>query len=133
MTALRKSSHTLLLLALAMPAALAACSRTDAASEQATDPKLGGKVDGARAKQLVAEGAVLLDVRSPSEYAGGHAPGAVNIPVDELADRKAELPAGKPIVTYCSAGVRSARAAGMLRSDGRTVHDLGVLSAYPKD
>jgi rhodanese-related sulfurtransferase len=94
---------------------------------------LGGKVDGARAKQLAAEGAVLLDVRSPGEFAAGHAAGAINIPVDELAARKAELPAGKDVITYCAAGVRSARAASMLRSDGRTVHDLGSISAWPNE
>lgn len=111
---------------------LNACSRADASQETA-NPALGGKVDGAKAKQLVGEGALLLDVRSPGEFAGGHAPGAINIPIDDLSTRKSELPAGKPVITYCTAGVRSARAARMLRNDGRTVHDLGSLSAWPKD
>ena len=123
---------SVLLLALAMPAILPSCSRSDAVEEKG-NPALGGKVDGQRAKQLVAEGAVLLDVRSPAEFAGGHAPGAINIPVYELGKRKSELPAGKAIVTYCAAGVRSKRAARMLRKDGRTVHDLGSLSDWPAD
>ncbi len=128
-TTLRSSA---LLMALALPAALPACSRSEAAAEKG-NPALGGKVDGRRAKQLVAEGAVLLDVRSPGEFAGGHAPGAINIPVHELDTRHSELPEGKAVVTYCAAGVRSKRAADKLRKLGHTVHDLGSLSDWPED
>ena len=42
----------------------------------------------------------LLDTRTPGEYAGGHAEGFVNIPVDELRDRLNEIPAGKPVVCH---------------------------------
>ncbi len=123
---------SVLVLALAIPVAAAACSRSEASAEQ-SNPALGGKVDGKRAKQLVAEGAVLVDVRSPDEFAGGHAPGAINIPVQELEKRHSELPEGKAVVTYCAAGVRSKRAADKLRKLGHTVHDLGSLSDWPKD
>ncbi|MBI3201601.1 MAG: rhodanese-like domain-containing protein [Polyangiaceae bacterium] len=92
----------------------------------------GGRVDGTRAKQLVAEGATLLDVRSPSEFAEGHAPGAKNIPVDEVAARAGELDKSKPVVTYCAVGARSRVAAASLRASGFTVHDLGSLSAWPR-
>ena len=44
---------------------------------------------------------VVLDVRPAAEYAGGHLPGAVHIPVSELADRLAELPADREIIAYC--------------------------------
>lgn len=44
---------------------------------------------------------VILDVRPGPEYAGGHLPGAVHIPLDELADRLAELPRDREIVAYC--------------------------------
>ncbi|MGH3843806.1 MAG: ArsR/SmtB family transcription factor [Pseudonocardiaceae bacterium] len=44
---------------------------------------------------------VVLDVRPVVEYAGGHIPGALSIPVDELPRRLAELPADRPIVAYC--------------------------------
>jgi DNA-binding transcriptional ArsR family regulator len=44
---------------------------------------------------------VVLDVRPEPEYAGGHLPGAVHIPVEELADRLAELPANCEIIAYC--------------------------------
>jgi rhodanese-related sulfurtransferase len=43
---------------------------------------------------------VLLDVREPREYEGGHLPGAVHIPLSRLADRLGELDRGRPVVTY---------------------------------
>lgn len=45
--------------------------------------------------------AVVLDVRPEPEYAGGHLPGALHIPVEELADRLAELPPGREVIAYC--------------------------------
>ncbi|MFE9311119.1 ArsR/SmtB family transcription factor [Streptomyces sp. NPDC088353] len=44
---------------------------------------------------------VLLDVRPVEEYRAGHIPGAVSIPVEELADRVGELPEGAEVVVYC--------------------------------
>jgi rhodanese-related sulfurtransferase len=44
---------------------------------------------------------VVLDVRPAEEYAAGHIPGALSIPVEELADRIAELPADTEVVAYC--------------------------------
>jgi len=44
---------------------------------------------------------IVLDVRPREEYAGGHIPGAVSIPLDELADRLQELPDNKQVVAYC--------------------------------
>jgi phage shock protein E len=88
------------------------------------------KVDGARARALVAEGAVLLDVRSPSEFAGVHIEGALNIPVDQLAGRLGEVPEGA-VVIYCRSGRRSARAARVLAGAEREgVHDLGGMGAW---
>jgi phage shock protein E len=84
------------------------------------------------AKRLAAAGALLLDVRTPAEFAQGHLPGARNIPVAELPDRLAELddPA-RDIVVYCRSGMRSARAAAVLRRAGhRAVHDLGAMTNW---
>jgi len=53
---------------------------------------------------------LMLDVRDPSEYAGGHFKPAVNMTVDEVEEKVAELPSGKPIVFVCSTGTRSAEA-----------------------
>ncbi len=89
-----------------------------------------GKTPAIDARKLVAEGALLLDVRSPGEFAAGHLPGALNIPVGDLGRRAGELGAkDRPLVVYCASGMRSASAAGQLRALGfAAVHDLGGMS-----
>src|SRR5690349_8055238 len=52
----------------------------------------------------VGERAFLLDVRTPEEFTSGHIPGAVNIPIDELRSRLAELPQDRTIAAYCQVG-----------------------------
>lgn len=76
------------------------------------------------AKDLIANGAVLVDVRSDKEWSAGHADGAVHIPLDQLSDRMSELPAGTPVVTVCHSGVRSAMAARKLAAQGFTVSSI---------
>jgi phage shock protein E len=72
-----------------------------------------------KAHELVARGAVLLDVRSTEEFQQGHPPEALNIPVQVLAQRLSEVgPVGTPVVVYCAAGGRSAVAAKLLREGG---------------
>jgi rhodanese-related sulfurtransferase len=92
----------------------------------------GREIQGAEARRLVAAGARLVDVRSPSEFAGGHLPGAVNIPVLELEGRLAEAgPTDGELVVYCRSGHRSGRAAEILRQHGFTkVHNLGPMTAW---
>lgn len=94
--------------------------------------RFAGKTSSADAKALVASGAALVDVRSPGEYAGGHIPGAINIPVDQVSTRAAELgDKGRPVVVYCRSGARSASAASTLRALGfAKVADLGPMSAW---
>jgi rhodanese-related sulfurtransferase/rubrerythrin len=74
----------------------------------------------------------LLDVRRPVEYQGGHLPGALLIPLDELPERLGELDHQKPVITYCASGMRSrAAAAFLLNSDFREVHSLeGGIKAW---
>lgn len=60
---------------------------------------------------------LLVDVRSASEFAAGHVPGAVNIPVDDLSDVVAALPAG-PVVVMCGGLNRGVQGAVILRSLG---------------
>ena len=70
-------------------------------------------------------GAVVVDVRTPGEFAAGAIPGAINIPVDELRDRLDEIPDGDaPLVLHCGVGIRSHAALAALRSSGRTLLNL---------
>ena len=74
----------------------------------------------------------LLDVRTPDEFALGSLPGAVNIPLDEIRDRIAELPSNKPIYTFCAVGLRGYLAYRILIQHGfKEVYNLsGGLKTY---
>jgi rhodanese-related sulfurtransferase len=78
---------------------------------------------------------VIVDARSPDEYAAGHIHGAINIPLAELPERLGEVPADRPIVTYCMmqhrGQSRGERAAALLAEHGRQVQVLdGGLPAW---
>lgn len=68
-------------------------------------------------KPMFAQGDVLLDVRTPAEFANGAIVGAINIPLDEIRDRFHEIPAGK-IIVYCQVGQRGHTATVLLRERG---------------
>lgn len=91
-----------------------------------------GDTTGPDARRMVGEGARLLDVRTPGEFETAHLPGAINIPVQVLAERLGELePKDQPIVVYCRSGNRSGKAKRMLAEAGfASVHDLGSMSAW---
>lgn len=82
----------------------------------------------------IPDGALIVDVRSAAEYQAGHFPGALNIPVDEIGARTAELgDKGKPIVVYCRSGRRSGIAKRQLEKAGFTnVVNSGSLEATLK-
>ena len=81
-------------------------------------------VDGAAAHQLV-------DVRTPEEFASGHLPNAVNIPLQDLPNRLGEIAVDEPVVLYCRSGNRSGQAAQLLTAAGYTqVLDLGGIIAW---
>ena len=61
--------------------------------------------------------AILLDVRTPDEYAGGHMEGFGNIPLDDLRDRLDEIEPGKPVYVTCQSGLRSYIACRILEAD----------------
>ncbi len=74
---------------------------------------------------------VLIDVRTPEEFAAGHIPGAVNISVDQLAQRLNEIPKDKPVVLYCRSGNRSSQAAQILERAGYAqIYDLGGIITW---
>jgi hydroxyacylglutathione hydrolase len=64
-------------------------------------------------------GMVVLDVRGRNEWDAGHIPGAIHLPLGELQERLAEIPADQPIAVHCQGGGRSAIAASLLDAAGR--------------
>ena len=90
-----------------------------------------GKVPPAKARELVKNGARLVDVRTQGEFSQGHLDGAVNIPVQELRSRLAEVgPKDVPVVVYCASGARSASARSILQKAGFVAHDLGAMRRW---
>ena len=80
---------------------------------------------------------VLLDVRTPAEYAEGHVPGAINIPHTEIAARIGELAAARDrdLVVYCRSGVRAEQALASLREAGfeRLFHLKGDYTRWSEE
>lgn len=68
--------------------------------------------------QLIKDGALLVDVRSPEEFAAGSRPGSLNIPLDTLGARIGGLDKEKTLLLCCASGARSGIAAGMLKRQG---------------
>lgn len=78
-----------------------------------------GTVSPEEVRALVDAGALVVDVRTPPEYAAEHLPGAINIPLDEIASRSGELEnSDSPLVLYCNSGRRSGLAVAQLRKAG---------------
>lgn len=90
-----------------------------------------GTLTPAEARVLAAQDAVMLDVRTPEEFAEGHLEGAVNVPVQVLeAGKVPDVPREQPVIVYCRSGRRSAKAAELLRAQGYSqVYDLGPMPA----
>ncbi|CAD5267809.1 MULTISPECIES: rhodanese-like domain-containing protein [unclassified Imperialibacter] len=76
-------------------------------------------------KQLVKDGAIIVDVRTKGEYTGGHVKGAINIPLQVLGNNLGKLKKEKTIITCCASGMRSGSAKSLLKSKGYTVHNGG--------
>lgn len=94
-----------------------------------------GEVDVARLAQDLAANKVpiLIDVRTPQEFASGHVPGAINLPLDALASRTTELEAYRDQSLYlvCRSGARSGRAAAQLAALGhQAVNVIGGTQAW---
>ncbi len=98
----------------------------ESASEQAAAGTLPADLTVAAVHELYgSDEAVIVDVREESEYAAGHIPGAILIPLGELPDRLAEVPKDQPVVMVCRSGNRSSRAADLLREQGFTnIHNM---------
>jgi len=79
--------------------------------------------------ELKKSGATFVDVRSAGEFASGYAPGTINIPLQELGSRLAEIPKSAPVVLCCASGTRSGMAKRLLKKKGYLdVHNVGTWS-----
>ncbi|GJM42693.1 MAG: hypothetical protein DHS20C20_29750 [Ardenticatenaceae bacterium] len=77
------------------------------------------------------DGVIVLDVREQWEYDEGHIPGVTLIPMDEVADRLAEIPTDKEVIVTCRSGNRSGQITDFLRQQGYdNVHNMegGILA-----
>jgi phage shock protein E len=73
---------------------------------------------GVNFEEIIANGALIIDVRTKGEYQNGHLTNAVNIPLDELPKNLSKLDKTKPIITCCASGMRSSNAESLLKSYG---------------
>lgn len=91
---------------------------------------IGPKVDF---KSLLDQGAMIVDVRTIGEFTSGHIQGAVNIPLDSIRSRAAELKKkNKVIITCCRSGNRSSMAKGILTSAGITAYNGGAWDSLER-
>jgi phage shock protein E len=77
-------------------------------------------------RELVKHGAQIIDVRTPSEFAAGHIPGSLNIPLWQVNNHFNEGSRNRPLIVCCASGIRSRTARHILKVKGfRNVYDAG--------
>ena len=76
---------------------------------------------------------LFLDVRNPDELSDGKIKGAVNIPVDELAQQIPHLPADKEIILYCNSGIRAEMGYNILKKTERKSRYLDARMIFDGD
>ena len=79
---------------------------------------LFGQQDNSQLKEVLADNAFLVDVRTPSEFASGSVKGAVNIPLDKVSGQLPKFKNKKHIVVFCRSGNRSGQAKSILEKNG---------------
>lgn len=90
------------------------------------EPISGADFDDKLEKARAQEGAVIVDVRGEAEFAEGHVPGAVNIPLNQVPQM--DMPKDTPLFLYCRSGARSSRGCKALEKLGFTdVTNLGGI------
>ncbi|MFN0245581.1 MAG: rhodanese-like domain-containing protein [Kofleriaceae bacterium] len=113
---------------------VAACSKSEPAksadpTQPATSPAAAAapaSKDPAKAKEMIASGATVIDVRTTEEFSGDHLVQATNIPVDQIGSRLSDVEKlvggdkSKPVVVYCAAGGRAGKAKKQLDAEGYT-------------
>ncbi|HHB79835.1 MAG TPA: rhodanese-like domain-containing protein [Saprospiraceae bacterium] len=90
----------------------------------------GGGMDDVNYKELVQNGAVLIDVRTPGEFAQGHVDNAINIPLQVIGQEVAKIKAfNKPVIVYCLSGARAGSAKSFLEGQGIETYNGGGIQA----
>ena len=85
-----------------------------------------------RIQEYLNQDALLLDVRTSSEFNGNNIPGSLNIPLSSLESQLDKLDKEKPIIAYCKMGGRSTMATAKLKSKGFKVIDAGGIGSVKK-
>ena len=86
----------------------------------------GGGSRKDRVNELLAQGAIIVDVRTPGEFQMGHNKGSKNIPLSDINKQIKKIKAfKKPIVVCCASGNRSGQAKAILEREGITVENGG--------
>ncbi len=94
---------------------------------------LFGQPDNNALADVIEEGALLVDVRTPGEFAGGSVKGAINIPLSDLAHQLSKFKGKKSIVVFCRSGNRSSQAKSILEQHGfQNVINGGTLQQVNK-
>jgi phage shock protein E len=68
--------------------------------------------------KLIAEGAVVVDVRTTGEFTAGHIKGAINVPYQSIDKDSNKIPRDVPVLLCCASGVRSGQAMNLLKAKG---------------
>jgi rhodanese-related sulfurtransferase len=82
-------------------------------------------------KQMLDEGAIVVDVRTPGEFKGGHVKGSVNVNLSDLNKKMGQFK-GKTVITVCASGMRSGQAKGILVKNGITAVNGGPWGRIAK-
>jgi len=93
---------------------------------------LGNKSESIQ--EFVEKGAIIIDVRSPGEFSGGHIKGSKNIPLNEISAKINEIKKlNKPVIACCASGMRSSQATSILKQNGiETINGGGWQSLQSK-
>ena len=80
-------------------------------------------------RELVKNGAQIIDVRTPAEFSSGSIRNSRNVPLQELVSEMKKMDLKKPIITCCASGMRSASAKSILKQNGFEVYNGGGWTA----
>jgi rhodanese-related sulfurtransferase len=130
--------YAYLLFALLLLCVLAACGGTTSTTATLDVPAEIDPTDRPQVMDVVTVASikddpdvVLIDVREPEEYAAGHIPGVLLIPMGEVPQRLDEIPTDKTVITYCRSGNRSGQVMQFLQQQGYdNVHNMegGIIA-----